>query len=191
MDRPDGLNEDELLAHVRGVSTPEQAARIEAAAVRDPALSAELALMYRLKGALGQATEGPDARDFGWKRLETEIGRTAARPKSPRAPIWRMAAMLLGAVVLAEGAYIAFAPSEAPLYRTVTEDAEGAVLGIAFAPAATAGEIEALLRDVSARIVDGPSAIGLYRVAFDDDAALAAGREAFATSTLIELLAEE
>ncbi|MFD3191870.1 hypothetical protein ACFMPD_16615 [Sedimentitalea sp. HM32M-2] len=190
MDRPDGLSEDELLAHVRGASTPEQAARIEAMAARDRALRAELALMATLKGALAQATEGPDARAFGWKRLEAEIGRTA-RPAASRAPIWRIAAAVLGVVVLGQGAYIALAPGEEPLYRTVTEDAEGAVLGVAFAPAATAGEIEALLREAGGRIVDGPFANGLYRVAFADETAREAGQRVLAASPLIALLAEE
>lgn len=191
MDRPDGLSEDELLAHARGTSTSEQAARIEAAAAEDPALRAELALMGGLRDALAASTDAPDARAFGWQRLEAEIGWTARPAAAPRGRIWRMAAVFLGAMVLAQGAYIALAPGEGPLYRTISEAPEAVSLGIAFAPGATAGEIEALLREAGGRIVDGPSAIGLYSVAFEDEAAREAGRSALDASPLIELVAEE
>ncbi|KIT15066.1 hypothetical protein [Jannaschia aquimarina] len=191
MDRPDGLNEDDLLAYARGDATPDEAARIEAAAARDPALKAELALMAGLKGALAASTDRPDARAFGWKRLEAEIGRAPAETQAaPRGRIWQLAAVFLGAIVLVQGSYIALGP-DAPLYRTVSEETDGATLGIAFAPGAAAADIEALLRETGARIVDGPSAIGLYRIAFEDEVARTEARAALEASALVELVAEE
>ncbi|QBF32634.1 hypothetical protein [Thalassococcus sp. S3] len=191
MDRSDGLTEEELLAHIRGQSTPEQAARIEAAADADPALRAELSVMAGLKDALGASTDGPDTRIFGWKRLEAEIKST--QTAAPRTRGWQMIAAALGTVALLQGAYIAFVPQGggAPLFRTVSEESARFGLGIAFAPSASAAEIETLLRDTGARIVDGPSAIGLYRVAFQTEEARATAQSAFDASPLIELVAEE
>lgn len=115
MDRPDGLSEEALLAHLRGEASPEDSARIEAATAQDADLRAELALMGGLKGALGAATDGPDTREFGWRRLEAEIGKTTqTRPRQPQ--FWRIAAVFLGALVLGQGTYIALMPGspEAP-----------------------------------------------------------------------------
>ncbi len=193
MDRPDGLTEDALLAHLRGESTPEDAAKIEAAAAEDPDLRAELALMGGLKGALAAATDGPDMREFGWRRLEADIGKTTRTAPPQRTHIWRIAAVFLGALVLGQGAYIAMAPvtGEAPTFRTVSEEAAAFGLGIGFVATAEIGDIQELLRATNARIVDGPGAIGLYRLAFETEAARDAGREVLSASPLVELVAEE
>jgi anti-sigma factor RsiW len=198
--RPDGLDEDALSAHLRGDATPEETARIEAAAADDPALRAELALMGGLKGALGAATDGPDAREFGWKRLQAEIAAenskgpvAAPPPPAGKTPLWRIAALFLGALVLGQGAYIALAPGagDAPAFRTVSEEATAFGLAVGFAASAEMGAVEALLGEVGARVVDGPGAVGLYRLAFETAAARDAARETLAASPLVELVAEE
>ncbi|MEM7488051.1 MAG: hypothetical protein AAF390_02895 [Pseudomonadota bacterium] len=193
MDRPDGLSEDELLAHLRGETTPEHAARIDAAAAEDPALRAELALMGGLKGALVTSTDGPDAREFGWRRLEAEIGKTQRARPPAQTNLWRAAAVFLGALVLGQGAYIALAPGTGPepVFRTVSETPVPFGLGVAFVPSAEIGEVQALLRETGARIVDGPGAIGLYRLAFETAAARDAARDTLDGSPLVELVAEE
>jgi anti-sigma factor RsiW len=193
--RTDGFDEDDLLAHLRGTAAPETSARIDAAAEADPAFRAELAVARGLKDALASATEGPDQRPFGWKRLEAEIGaqeRTAVAPPQ-RTALWRIAALFLGAVVLGQSAYIALGPGvgDAPLYQTVSEEAPDFGLAVAFTPNAQIAVIETLLRDSGARIVDGPSALGLYRLAFEDAAALDAARSALNTSPIVDLVAED
>jgi anti-sigma factor RsiW len=193
MDRSDGLTEDDLLAHLRGQSAPDVAARIERSAAADAGLRAELALMTELKGALADATDGPDTRPFGWRRLEAEIARTpVARPAEPVRP-WRIAAVFLGALVLGQGAYIAFAPTGAddPVFRTVSEEAAPYGLGVGFAASAGMGEVQALLSETGARIVDGPGAIGIYRLAFEDEAARDAAQARLEASPLVDLVASE
>ncbi len=192
MDRSHELTEEELAAHVRGDSAPEQAARIEAAAEADPNLRAELAVMGGLKEALKASTDAPDTRAFGWKRLETEIAQTKAATPVPRVQSWRLAAAGLGVVALLQGTYIALAPAggDTPLYRTVSEETSGFNIAIAFVPDATVAEIEALLRQNGARITDGPSAIGLYRVSFETEDARASALATFGTAPLIDLVAE-
>ncbi|APX10709.1 anti-sigma factor family protein [Tateyamaria omphalii] len=189
MDRPDGLSEDTLLAHLRGETDPETAARIEAQAEADPALRAELALMAGLRGALAQ---GEGAAQGGWDRLAAEIDRT--KPANlPHRPVWRIAALFLGAVVLVQGAFLVVGDGsgDGPLYRTVTEAPAEATLAVAFEAETTAAEIEALLRETGASIMDGPSALGLYRLVFVDAAAREAAQTALETSPLVEIVAEE
>ncbi|WP_147114546.1 hypothetical protein [Tateyamaria sp. syn59] len=189
MDRTDGLNEDLLLAHLRGETDPETAARIEAEAEADPALRAELALMQGLPCALSQ---GDGAAEGGWDRLASEIERT--RPANlPHRPMWRIAALFLGAVVLVQGAFLVVGggAEDGPLFRTVSEAPVEATLAVAFGPETTAAEIEALMRETGANIVDGPSAVGLYRLVFSDAAVRAAAQTALETSPLVEIVAEE
>lgn len=195
--RPDGLDEDALSAHLRGDATPEETTLIEAAAANDPALRAELAMMGGLKGALRAATDRPDTRDFGWRRLEAEIAKgsaTATPPPAGQARLWRIAALFLGALVLGQGSYIALAPGigESPTFRTVSEEETAAFgLAVGFAASAEMGEIQALLGELGGRIVDGPGAIGLYRLAFETAATRDTARETLATSPLVDLVAEE
>ncbi|CTQ48576.1 hypothetical protein [Jannaschia donghaensis] len=195
--RTDGLDEDALRAHLRGDATPEETTRIESAAAGDPALRAELALMGGLKDALASATDGPDAREFGWRRLEAEILKNSATvPAAParRAHLWRVAALFLGALVLGQGTYIALAPGtgDTPSFRTVSEDAAIPFgLAVGFAASAEMGAVQTLLDELEARIVDGPGAIGLYRLAFETAAARDTARQTLAASPLVDLLAEE
>jgi len=191
------FSEDDLLDYVRGAAPPALSERIEAAMARDPAFKAEIALMRGLKPALQGAETGPSSAEFGWRRLEAEIRRDGAQPRSTpllrQVAILRIAAVLLLVVGLGQAGYIAslLSTGEEPTYHTATKATEAYVLGIAFAPEATAAEIEALLGETDARVIDGPSALGLYRVAFVSAEALEDGQALFQTSPLITLVAEE
>ncbi len=65
------------------------------------------------------------------------------------------------------------------------------VLAISFAPETTEADLRDLLLAVSARIVEGPTSAGLYRVAFDDEAGIQAGIETLSQSNFVALVAEE
>ena len=188
------FSEDDLLDHVRGMASPKVSNRIDAMAARDPALRAELALMRGLGPALKADDAGRPPGEFGWRRLEKAIRRgdaqhLAARPR--QVVIWRAAAAILMVAVLGQAGYIITMPATEPAYRTAFGTAEDHVLGIAFAPGATAGEIGDLLRRTDARVIDGPSALGLYRVAFTSAEASDAAATQFRTSPLIDLIATE
>ena len=191
------FSEDDLLNYVRGAASPELSGRIEAMTARDPALKAEIALMRGLGPALRDGETGQPPNEFGWRRIEAAIRREGAgrRPAPSRRQVvaWRVAAAFLGIAVLGQAGYITSLPTtvEAPIYRTASGATEEYVLGVAFAPDATAAAIADLLRDTGASVIDGPSAIGLYRVAFTSQEALRDGQMQFGTSPLIDLVAEE
>ncbi len=194
-DRP--FSEDDLLAHVRGAAEPALSERIEAATAADPALKAEIALMRGLGPALRGEDAGPDASEFGWRRLEAAIRREQPARGAAIAPrrmgMWRAAAVLLGVVGLGQAVYIGstLSTGEAPAFRTASDPAARHVLGVAFAPDATAAAVGELLRSLEARIVDGPGAIGLYRLDFASEDARAAARARLEASPLIDLVADE
>ncbi|SDZ96189.1 hypothetical protein [Rubrimonas cliftonensis] len=191
------FSEDDLLAYVRGAARPDLSDRIEAAMAAEPALKAEIALMRGLGPALRGEDAGPDATAFGWRRLEAAIRREPSGRADAAAPrrmaMWRAAAALLAVVGLGQAVYIAaqWTGGEAPAYRTASEPAARHVLGVGFAPDATAAAIAELLTSVEARIVDGPGAIGLYRLGFASAEARDAARARLEASPLIDLVADE
>ena len=191
------FSEDDLLDYVRGAAAPELSDRIEATTARDPALRAEIALMRGLKPALEGGDAGRPPGEFGWKRLEAAIRRGEVELRSTPSPrqvaTLRIAAAVLAIAVLGQTAYIVSdaTTAEDATYRTATEATAVHVLGIGFAPDAAAAEIGDLLRDVDARVIGGPSALGIYRVAFVSEQAMREAEARFRMSTLIDLVAEE
>lgn len=197
-DTPQTFSEDDLLAYVQGRAEADLTQRIEGAAGDDPGLAAELALMIGLKPALAPENGMNSPGEFGWRRLEAAIdsdlaGAATSPPRAtPQTPIfWRVAAALLAVVVLGEAAYISTRLGPDPGYVTATETSGVDLLAISFAPDAPAQDIAALLRDAGGQIVEGPSAIGLFRVSFKDAETAQAARALFETSPLIDLIAEE
>jgi len=70
-------------------------------------------------------------------------------------------------------------------YQPLSE-APAAVLRVPFAPSATEAEIRALLGEIGARVSDGPSAVGLWDLAFADEKALSAGRSRLEQAPTVE-----
>ena len=189
------FSEDDLLSYIRGSASPELSARIDATAAQDPSFKAEIALMRGLGPAIKSDDTRRAATEFGWRRLEKAIRNDSARrpATAPRQMvIWRAAAAILVVAVLGQAGYIITQPGlDDPIYRTASGDTEDHVLAIAYAPDATAGAIADLLRTADARVIDGPSAIGLYRVAFPTPEARDDALAQFQTSSLIDIVAEE
>ncbi|MGR3804689.1 hypothetical protein [Marinibacterium profundimaris] len=177
-DRPD---DDRLLDYVSGRLPAAEAAQIETAA-GDPDLAADIALMRGMRAALRDGTEREAPGELGWKRLERAMDAAGPQraPLPRRTPLWQVAAVTAVAAVLG-WQFVALPMLGGPQagYGTVSEaPAEAHSLTLAFAPQATEAEIRALLAEAGGRITDGPSALGLWQVSFDDagarDAALAA-----------------
>lgn len=173
---------------VRGRLSQEEATRLNRAINADPALEAE----HRLVAALNETDLASHAfpGEFGWARLSRAIDRKPARrPWGQTVTLWQAAACIAVAVLVWQftvAPRLLGDPAGPARYETATGTGgpveAGATIRVAFAPAATEGVITTLLREAGARIVDGPSAIGLYTLAFDDDEARAAGLERLAVS---------
>lgn len=190
MDGRDAFTEDDLLDHVRGRGSEEMAQRITALEAEDDAFRAEMAVMRGLKGALADQDAGPGA--FGWKRLEAAIAAETAAPARDTPNWWRIAAVFFFVASAGLAAVVANrAALDAPTYRTASEVSAGLVLGVIFAPTAAAADMADLLRSADAQIIEGPSAIGLFRIAFETEEARAAGLATFEASPLIALVAQE
>jgi hypothetical protein len=169
--------DDELLDLLAGRGSADLTARIAQAAEQDPDLRTELALMRSLRSALAEQTAEPAPGDLGWARLSRAIEAEAPRQRRG-APVWRVAAVAaVGAVAAWQFVALPLIPGlrgTEPGYVTATDRPAGAVTAtVAFVPDATEGRIRALLAETGAQIVGGPTALGLWRLGFADDAARA------------------
>lgn len=170
---------------VRGRLSPDEARRLKDAINADPELEAE----YRLIAALNEVDPAPHAlpSELGWAKLEKAIDNEPPRRVwGANITLWQAAACVAIAVVAWQftvAPRLVGNPADPSRYETASmPDHAGVAVRIAFAPAATEAAIRALLRESQARIVDGPSAVGLYTLVFNNDEARAAGLQRFAAS---------
>lgn len=186
------FSEDDLRAFVAGDGSASVAAEIEDRMKGDPALRAEIAVMRGL--ARGASDESADFDELGWRRLEKRIKAEQAAQTPVTVPnFWRIAAVVCGFVVLAQGAFIAVnSGSGAPAqYQTSSGESARFVLAIAFENSARIDEITTILQRQGGTLVGGPGASGLYRVDFGSASARAAAQDVLSGSALVRLVAQE
>ncbi len=173
--------EDRLLAYMQDKLDPADRAAFEAEIASDSALAAEVAALKAVRQEFGSKTV-PGERAAGWQRLSAAIAAQQPLATNDNRPVrlslWQAAAAAVVAVVMWQVAAVPLLQDEPETYRTVTETVAGPGLQVVFAEDATAGEITAVLREVGGTVTDGPSALGIWRVSFEDaedrDAAMAA-----------------
>lgn len=122
---------------------------------------AELKLLQRLRQTI-RSQPLPEAGDLGLQRLLRE-----ARRQSVSRPRWLLPAALAASLVIAVQAVMLLqsGPQE-PVYAPLSGPAAGeGQLQVEFMPDAREADLRELLRESGVRIVDGPSAAGLYRLA--------------------------
>jgi hypothetical protein len=186
-DRTNEIDDVTQVAFVRGRLTPEMEEAIARAAA-DPGVSAELALTRRIVAALdAEAEETPEPGDLGWARLSRAIDADEKAAGSQRRwlPAWQLAGAAAAAVLLWQAVAVPLiAPDSGPGFQPVGE-ASGPALAVGFANDAPEGEIRALLHSIGGRITDGPSALGLWEVSFDDAAARDAALSALEAAPIV------
>ena len=188
------IDEDDLRAYAEGVASAQLRTEIDSAAATDACLRAEIAVLQGLQALAIAERDAHPADELGWKRLKAKIeSEEVAQPAPQNGLWWRVAAAVLAAVVIGQGAYIAMGPTggRSDLYQTATEPTATFVLTIGFEDLATIEQVTQLLRSQGARIIDGPSALGLYRLSFDTDAARGAARSTLAQADAVRIVTED
>ncbi len=150
-----------IAALVTGRCTPDEARRLQQASRRDPQLAREIELMELLRRHMQIETEELPL-EWGWQRLKRDL-RNVRESRAASQFRWlpaASAALLLLCVV--QG--VLLWKQEDPGLRLLGADAPSEHLQLSFSLQATESEIQALLRDVGAEIVAGPSSAGLYRL---------------------------
>lgn len=176
---------------VNGSLAPEEAREVEDWLARDPDLQDDASFLTRLR-ALMRAEPLPETgTEFALARLMRDLppqhAPEAARPTGR----WLAPALAAGIAALVAGLGTAAlmrppAPAEAPVYEQASGDASDLPrLTVTFAPEARLAEVAALLQAQDLLIVDGPGALGLYRLELPPGADAVAVAEALRQAGIV------
>lgn len=179
-DLPDDAVSERLLDLAKGRLDDKTAQAIEKEAGETPSHASELSYYKALASAAAPVTRS-EGHDALWDRISDsidEIDQDAASP--PKAAndntrIWQAVAAALGLAVIVQGGILANQTGtdktpDGPIYIPVA-DSSPLEAQILFQPDATSADLVALINQFEGDIVAGPSAIGLYTVRFETEAA--------------------
>ncbi|MEM1431226.1 MAG: hypothetical protein AAGG09_17370 [Pseudomonadota bacterium] len=174
-------DDDRILAYVQGALGGEARAAFEREMAERPALRAEVSALAAAQSVFAEDQEDAAAAEAGWERLSRSIAAepapalgTAPAPANlnRRPMLLQFAAVAIGAVVLWQVLAVPYLPGpERAGFAPVSEAPAEIALRVGFAEGARVADLNALLDEIGARIVDGPGALGLFTLAFDDAAA--------------------
>ncbi|MEJ2590769.1 MAG: zf-HC2 domain-containing protein [Candidatus Thiodiazotropha sp.] len=165
MTHPSDRHPTELLPWLaNGTLEGEERAAVEAHLADCETCRSELKLLRELRETI-RAEPPAEAGDLGLQRLLRAVRQDAKRQTVW--PRWLIPAALAASLVIAVQTVMLLQPGpQAPVYAPLSGASAGqGVLQVEFMPDAREADLRNLLRDAGARIVDGPSAVGLYRLA--------------------------
>jgi anti-sigma factor RsiW len=153
--------------YVNGTLRGDERASVEAALDDDARLRDEVEALGHIRQSMRDIDMGHTPGEFGLARLMRDIDRAAPA----RQPVVRSRPALLpwGLAAAAAIALVAvglgrFGFEESAPYTQASGGADETFLTLAFQPEASQAQVSDLLLEYGLVIVDGPSAIGLYRV---------------------------
>lgn len=152
--------------HVNGTLRGEERQSVEDALKDDAALRDEAEALARLRRTMKDIDDGPSPGEFGLARLMRDIDRMETPARAPR----RRGLVLPWSIAVAASAgFLALALGWAPAdrsepFRQASGVAEASYLTVAFQPDVPQSDVSDLLLEYGLAIVEGPSALGLYRV---------------------------
>ena len=166
-------HEDEILAllpwYVNGTLSDEERARVDAWLEQGgESARAELALYERLRERVRDEVPGQTATDLGWKRVQGRIRKE--RKTVTRWMVPALAASLLVIVVQAGLlGHLWFSRPQSLGWQPLSgAEQAGLRIQVVFRSEARLEQIQSLLRELRLRIVDGPSATGVYHLQPED-----------------------
>ena len=180
---------EELLPFaVNGTLDEAEQAEIEAALAADDTLAAELAFLRVVRREVRAREVAASPGEFGLARLKRAVAaeRDTVTPLR-RTGWWKAAAVAAVALFTVQTVAILTAPDDVVRLAGGGSGAveAGPALTVAFRPDATEAEIRALLLSAGVGIVEGPSALGLYRVAPLEGTTLDAAEAALAAAATV------
>lgn len=163
------MNEQEIQEslpwYVNNTLTGDEKQSVETALADNGDLQQEVTFLQSLRDALQQQPAPVSSPgDLGWQRLKRQLQTATPTVKSGRG--WRAFAVAASLVAVIQAGYIIQQRESAPgIVPLSGSHYEGPVLQIQFKDSATEASIRALLFRYQARMIDGPSASGVYRIA--------------------------
>lgn len=189
--------EEKVLAYVQGRMSADDKTAFETEIAGDTSLSAEIAALKAARKAFSEidALDMPDV-DAGWAKVSASIAadipEAANQNRGIRLSLAQAAGIAIAAVALWQVLAVPMIGGDEATFVPAGIEADAPILQVVFRDDATLGEVTELLGALDGVIVSGPGALGLYRVAFVDEAARAAARDALAerADLIAELMSE-
>ena len=146
---------------INGSLSADEAAEVAAAVAADPALADEAAFLRALHARMQAEPPGYSPGEIGLARLKRQLAPQTA-PRRVSLATAAAVALLAAGLGFAAQTLLRLAPVE---YIQASGDTDSAALLVAFQPTAPAQAISQALLAEGLTILDGPSALGLYRLA--------------------------
>lgn len=166
---------------VNGTLDDDERHRVEAALTADPRLAHEAAIAADLRAGIRDLEDPLTPGEFGLARLMRDISREPqiadespdlqqkrAMPRFALAIAASVALVAAGLTALSQTGF--FGNREAGGYHQASGSSGDGSLSVAFSATASQAQVTELLLDHDLVVVDGPSAIGIYRLAVSQDA---------------------
>jgi anti-sigma-K factor RskA len=172
-------------AYLQGKLSDEESLQIEELAAQDPAIAADIEFQRNLKSALKPDNNEFEQGELGWARLSKamEAPSIAANDHSAKPKFWKYAAAILAVAAIGQAGILgslALNDTQNEQYLTVSEGAMDAhTVKVGFYADVTERQLTEVLQSVEAKIVAGPSSLGLYDVQFYSKGACLRASEAF------------
>lgn len=181
---------EELLPfYVNGTLTDEEQRKVEDALAANPSIKDELDFLQKLRGEIkAQAVENSPG-ELGLKRLQKMITEERfhnnpmahARSKITKEQNWRWRIIAVAACLLLvlQSVVMFSTPRSSDLVAAgggQIISSKGRIVSVTFVPTAQEENIRKLLLSIDANIVDGPSALGVYKIAVSKDVEVAVSK---------------
>lgn len=160
--------------YLNGTLTAVEVDDVELALTDYPELQQELDFLQALRKHMQSQTSSANSpSELGLKRLQQQLAKPLPVRASHPVRGWRIAAIAASFLLLVQTAvfFQSGQPGDYfPAGGAVDSETGGMVISLTFAPEATEQQIRAILLASNSRIVDGPSALGIYQVVVMDEA---------------------
>ena len=171
--------EDLLMAHFHGKLSGNEEEEFQALVEGDPYFAAEVAALTSSRTVFAEDAAANQAD--GWKKLSSAIDAETFKPANQNNPMrlsWLQTACVAAFAVACWhfAAVPLLTPEDAPV-TMASPPADGPTLQVVFADAAPLSKVNEILYALDGSVVSGPSAIGIYRVEFADEAGKKAALE--------------
>jgi len=179
---------DLLPWYVNGTLSRRERAAVERELLHSEVARLELSFWRRVSSEVTQDTKTDEhGVELGWKRLRRQLRTRTSTARVP-ASWWRAAVAAVVAVTICVQTVMLYRIESESVDRDEIRQLAAASdnvranewhIQVRFRATAAAGDIQKLLQEIDGRIVDGPSALGLYELAvsksvrFADASALA------------------
>lgn len=162
-------------AYLNGALSDAEREEVDKLAAQNPEVAADIEFQRKLKEAVKPSDTEFAPGELGWAKLskaiqETQVETVAANDNPRQLKFWRYAAAILAVAVIGQAGMIGTMMSgDKPDAQYVTVSETPLLdnsIKLSFKSDVTTIEMTSILTEINGNIVSGPSALGLYDVAF-------------------------